>query len=1038
MSEATGILSSTGTPPATQGSYTFTIQVTDFAGNTQTQSFTLVIHCNASVTLNLDGYSLSFVPTELTASFTPANGGTLSQYAQECGFTNFDWVQQIILTPTPDGNANDEVFAEDAPSVALAAPPEFSDPPLGGYTYQFEDPSWAVFQPHFATANPYYYSSADFTTGCAAHDQNNKCVLPITSGGETLNFFDSPRSPDCSFPAPCIGVNTQLVGICGAISATCPSLGPSGPLHQWYWQTNFNSLTGTGGVSVSMSSIAMPAPGSGTGGIAVTSINGVPTPTVTVTPFATDITTTQGLVVTVVVKGASGSPTPTGSVTLTSGTYTSAATVLSGGSATISIPAGFLATGTDTVTAVYKPDNGSAATFSVSSGFAEVTVTVPLLMPTVTVTPTSSSIMSAQQLPVTIAVSGGTGDPTPTGTVTLSSGKYNSSITSLTAGTTSITIVANSLSAGSDTLTADYTPDSNSSATYGSSYGTSSPVTVTLSPPTATPTFSPGAGTYNTTQTVTISDTAQGATVYYTTNGTTPTTSSAVYGGTISVSSTDTLEAVAVAPNYSPSATASATYIISPAFTGPGIESVSAILPEQTQTITITGAGFGTHAPYSGNSADINFVDNSGVTWSAGTGTDLVGLSISSWTDSQIVLAGFTGSYGFAGWALSSGDNISISIWNAQSGAGPYICKNIIVGAGPTTCGALPAAATPTFNVAAGTYTSVQTVTITDGTPNATIYYAINGTPTTASTKYTGPVIVSSSETLEAIATATGYSNSAVQSAAYTVNVTAATPTFSVPAGTYTSVQTVTISDTTPNATIYYAINGTPTTASTKYTGPITVSSSETLEAIATATGYSNSTVQSAAYTIDLSPSSFAITGTAVAVAPGATTGNTSTITATPGGGFTGNVTLTATSNYPSADPAAPTFSFGSTSPVSITSSSTGTATLTISTTAQSSNGCTATNHMPSHFPWYSGGGAALACMLLFGIPARRRRLLSMLSMISLLIALTGGVLACGGGGSGACTPTTNPGTTAGTYAVTITGTSGATTATGTIILTVQ
>ena len=79
----------------------------------------------------------------------------------------------------------------------------------------------------------------------------------------------------------------------------------------------------------------------------------------------------------------------------------------------------------------------------------------------------------------------------------------------------------------------------------------------------------------------------------------------------------------------------------------------------------------------------------------------------------------------------------------------------------------------------------------------------------------------------------------------------AATPTFSPVQGNYNSAQTVTISDTTPGATIYYTTNGTtPTTSSTQYTGAITVTTSETIEAIATASDYSASPVASATYTI--------------------------------------------------------------------------------------------------------------------------------------------------------------------------------------------
>ena len=110
---------------------------------------------------------------------------------------------------------------------------------------------------------------------------------------------------------------------------------------------------------------------------------------------------------------------------------------------------------------------------------------------------------------------------------------------------------------------------------------------------------------------------------------------------------------------------------------------------------------------------------------------------------------------------------------------------------------------------------------------------------------------MSTTETLEAIAVATGGTNSAVASATYTITATVATPTFSLAAGTYTTAQSVSLSDASSGATIYYTTNGTtPTTSSTKYSGPITVSTTETLEAIAVATGSTNSAVASATYTI--------------------------------------------------------------------------------------------------------------------------------------------------------------------------------------------
>jgi hypothetical protein len=165
---------------------------------------------------------------------------------------------------------------------------------------------------------------------------------------------------------------------------------------------------------------------------------------------------------------------------------------------------------------------------------------------------------------------------------------------------------------------------------------------------------------------------------------------------------------------------------------------------------------------------------------------------------------------------------------------------------------AAPVVATPTFSPSGGTYTTAQTVKIADATAGATIYYTTNGTtPTTTSTKYTVPITVSSTETLKAIAVLAGDTNSAVATATYTITPVVATPTFSPSSGTYATAQTVKIADATAGATIYYTNNGTtPTTTSTKYTGSITVSSTETLKAIAVLAGDTNSAVATATYTI--------------------------------------------------------------------------------------------------------------------------------------------------------------------------------------------
>ena len=103
---------------------------------------------------------------------------------------------------------------------------------------------------------------------------------------------------------------------------------------------------------------------------------------------------------------------------------------------------------------------------------------------------------------------------------------------------------------------------------------------------------------------------------------------------------------------------------------------------------------------------------------------------------------------------------------------------------------------------------------------------------------------------------------------------------------------------------------------------------------------------------------------------------------------------------------------------------------------------------LPSDALWPRGGmlpaasdapaKTTLACVLFFGIPAHRRRWRAMLGLFTLLAFLTGGLASCGGGGCSGGGGSGNSGTTAGTYTVTVIGTSASTMETTAITLTVN
>jgi len=161
-------------------------------------------------------------------------------------------------------------------------------------------------------------------------------------------------------------------------------------------------------------------------------------------------------------------------------------------------------------------------------------------------------------------------------------------------------------------------------------------------------------------------------------------------------------------------------------------------------------------------------------------------------------------------------------------------------------------AAAPTISPNGGTFASTQSVTLSTATTSANIYYTLDGsTPTTASTVYTGPITISTDTTLNAIASASGYTQSAVSSATFVFSNQVAPPSFTPAAGTYLNAQSVTIADADASAKIYYTTDGSaPSASSTPYTGPISVQVSETIKAIAIDPALQNSNIVASAYVI--------------------------------------------------------------------------------------------------------------------------------------------------------------------------------------------
>jgi chitobiase/beta-hexosaminidase-like protein/uncharacterized protein DUF4214 len=219
---------------------------------------------------------------------------------------------------------------------------------------------------------------------------------------------------------------------------------------------------------------------------------------------------------------------------------------------------------------------------------------------------------------------------------------------------------------------------------------------------------------------------------------------------------------------------------------------------------------------------------------------------------------------------LISGDaNIGLYNWNIPSNYAPgrYIATVSLYTAGVSgqsgvfnvTAPVVNATATPVISPNGGTFTSPQSVTLSDATSGASIRYTIDGSePTASSALYSAPFIVSTSATVRAKAFASGKPDSASASASFIIGTTepqAALPVISPAGGTFNAPQPVILSDSTPGAGIHYTLDGSePAVSSPLYSAPFTVTATLTVKAKAFAAGYKDSGTAVAAFTISPQP----------------------------------------------------------------------------------------------------------------------------------------------------------------------------------------
>jgi hypothetical protein len=330
--------------------------------------------------------------------------------------------------------------------------------------------------------------------------------------------------------------------------------------------------------------------------------------------------------------------------------------------------------------------------------------------------------------------------------------------------------------------------------------------------------------------------------------------------------------------------------------------------------------------------------------------------------------------------------------------------------------------------VPGGTYSTQQSVSISDGTTGAAIYYTTDGsTPGKTSTQYSAPITIVGNMTLNAVALAPGNLFSTLVSVAYSVPLESTTTAIQSSTLNANENQKITltamVTGFNPTGTVAFSTGsqslGTANLASGVATLQTSFATAGSYPITAAYSGDANNLANtSSSVTVVVVAPSFAVISTPASQTISAGQSATFTFTVTPAGGYAGTVDFSC-----GKLPSEASCSFSQSSVV-ITGGATGASTLTISTTAPT----TSRNTPPAmpFGPWSGTSTLALAGIVGLAFAPGKMRRWNRTFRASVCILLLGALwlplVGCGGGS----TMTKTGGTPAGSYTVTVTASDGA------------